>query len=326
MGKYTYEDWLNVKVVLVTTKGIPNEVSTENIVSIDDFDVEEAKKINENQKSVFNNLLDREFNKIKNEFYSKIENSQFPKILIKREVESLKALIGNKFICEDGVCRSPIKGDNKTFLDWYYWSMMNHKNNSIINGIVCFYDEIPSTKSRFYENGRIPPEVMISAVLKTYSFIRRLNKNPNSQNKIKDLSNISYSGLNQNLIENSKSADITDYSTRDSDTTSNNQEWKKYFSEQIAYDLFLDCVEKLPNTGRTDNSIIVKYALIYHFFQDNNLILNHINHKAFMLYLEDEHEIKFSDNTSAFPKSRSLKNDLAIQLLFKERFPSRKVK
>ncbi len=182
MGKYTFEDWLNVKVVLITTKGIPNEVSEGNIVSINDFNIAEIKKIQEKQKSVFNNLLEKEYFKTESEFLTKIKNSQFPKLLIKREVQSLKALIENRFICEDGVYRSPIKEDNKTFLDWYYRSMMNHKNNSIVSGIVRFFDEIPSPNSRYYDNGRIPPEVMISVVLKMFSFLSRIN--PNSENKV----------------------------------------------------------------------------------------------------------------------------------------------
>lgn len=124
----------------------------------------------------------------------------------------------------------------------------------------------------------------------------------------------------------SDSAQAENFLSKKQTSLVDSDNWSRFFVDRNAYDLFLDCVEKLPNTGRHDNSIIVKYALIYHFFQNNNLMLEHINHKAFMKYLTKEHEVKFSDNVNAFPKSRSRKNESNIKLLFKERFPTRAVK
>lgn len=325
MKKFTFNDWLDVKVVLKNNEIIPNENSKIKTVSLDEFELEDRNKIITEQRIIFKQLFRSKFDELMKDFHSKLTNTLKPIAYKDREVESLRALFRGKFICKEGICISPVKGDNKTFDEWYYKSMMRHYSRAISNGgIVNNYDELPSPNSNFYDNGMIPAEVMISVFSKMLSTLEILASKKDKRKKIND--NKPLEKNSETIIENSKSADITDYSTKDSDTISDNEEWKKYFSEQIAYDFFLDCVEKLPNTGRDDTSVIVKYALIYHFFQNNKLMFEHINHNAFMKYLTKKHEVKFSDNVIAFPKSRSRKNDLAIQLLFQERFPSRKVK
>jgi hypothetical protein len=332
---YTFEDWLNVKVVLNTTKGIPNEVSAENIVSINDFNSEEAKKIQEKQKSIFNELLDKEFEKIKNEFYSKIEISQVPKLLIKRELESLKAIIGNKFICEDGVCRSPIKGDNKTFLDWYYRSMMNHKNNSIISGILQYYYEIPSPNSRFYDNGRIPPEVMISAVFKMLNLTTKLNpktqrrsqlnENVNNRNKEKDVIDTKITKpINQD--NNEKGNNYSETETANS-TSQNKDEWRRFFIDQDAYDFFLECKEKLGCRGRITKKMklkseLRKYSIIFHHLYIFGKIHDGTKHKSFIEYLLEVHKAIFPPSTFAIPKKWAESDRTLVNILYKKKYPN----
>jgi hypothetical protein len=317
---YTFEDWLNVKVVLNTTKGIPNEVSEENIVSINDFDTEEIKKIQEKQKSVFNELLDKEFEKIESEFFSKFKNSQVSKLLIKRELESLKALIGNKFICENGSYRSPIKGDNKTFLDWYYRSMMNHKINSMVGGNGDFYDEIPSPNSCFYDNGRIPPEVMISVVLKMFSFLSVLNSNTENKVKLKEIS------------QNKTKEQIVDVSVSETSSDEENDKWKLFFVNRDYYDFFLFCKNKLPSNGKKlkknngveTTSELSKYSNIFHFFLKEKLIYKHIKHEPFIEYLIDEQKVLIPSKTKTFPYRYSKFSRSEIEKYFLERFPPKK--
>jgi hypothetical protein len=309
---YTFEDWLDVKVVLNTTKGIPNEVSEENIVSINAFNSEETNKIQEKQKSIFNELLDKEFEKIKNEFYSKIEISQVSKLLRKRELESLKALIGNKFICENGICRSPIKGDNKTFLDWYYRSMMNHKNNSIVSGIVRSFDEIPSPNSRFYENGMIPPEVMISAVLKMSNLLQKMNTNPQKRGRLTvNLNDKNKEKENFEIITNNDNAPIRGY-----------EDWNRFFINKDAYDFFLDCKKELGSRGKKGGkteikSELTKYSNIFHFFTHKNLIHEGTKHKPFIKYLLEKHNAIFPPSTSSFPVKYSDADRRWISVAFK---------
>jgi hypothetical protein len=333
----TFEDWLDVKVVLNTTKGIPNEVFEENNVSIDDFDTEEIKKIQEKQKSVFNDLLEKEYNKIESEFFSKFKNSQVSKFLIKREVESLKALIGNRFICKDGVCRSPIKGDNKTFLDWYYRSMMNHKNNSTISGIGRCYDEIPSPNSRFYDNGRIPPEVMISAVFKMLNLTTKLNLKPQRRSQLNE--NINNHKKGKEVID----TEITNPTNQDNNekgnnysetetaitTNENKDDWNRFFIDKDAYDLFLECKNKIQSRGRITKNMdtpsdLTKYSNIFHFFQDKNLIHEGTKHNSFIKYLIRIHNAVFPSSAKKIPVKYSETDRDRITDLFDIKYPKKK--
>jgi hypothetical protein len=319
--KYTYEDWLNVKVVLNTTKGVPNEVSASTVVSFDEFATEEVLKIKEKQKFFFNEMLKKKYADVKNEFILKFENSKAPKLLIERERESLSALIGGKFICGNEIYRSPIVGDNKTFFDWYYTSMMNHKNNSIVGGIVRDFTEIPSPNSCFYEKHGVPPEVMISVYFKMFRFVSKFNslsrerKKPVQQpitNELKykeiDQNNQTDSHVGMNFIDNSP--------------TKNNDDWNTFFKYQNEYDFFLMCKKELPNRGKkskkmNDKSELTKYSNIFHFFMDKRLIRKGTKHITFIEYLIEEHDAIFPEKTISIPAKYSEADRELIIVLFK---------
>jgi hypothetical protein len=319
--KYTYEDWLNVKVVLNSTKNIKDEVPEEKIASLDDFDMEEVKKIQEKQKNIFNELLEKEFQTMKNEFCSKLEISDVPRLLIRQELNSIKALFGEKFICDNDIYRSPIKGDNKVFLGTYYRSMMNHKNNSIVSGIVRDFDEIPSPNSRFFEKGNIPPEVMISVFFKMFNFVSKIN--PVSRERKKPVqqpitNELKYKEIDQNNQTDSR----VGINFIDNSPTENNDDWNTFFKYQNEYDFFLMCKKELPNRGKkskkmNDKSELTKYSNIFHFFMEKGLIRKGTKHSTFIEYLIEEHDAIFPKKTISIPAKYSNVDRGLINGLFK---------
>ena len=312
--KYTYEDWLNVKVVLNTTKGVPNEVSVSSVVSFDDFASEEVLKIQEKQKLFFNEMLKKKYSDVKNEFILKFEHSKAQKLLIERERESLRALIGNKFICEIDIYRSPIVGDNKTFFDWYYRAMMNHKNNSIVSGIVRDFTEIPSPNSCFYEKHGVPPEVMISVYFKMFRFVSKFNSFSRERNI----------PLNKPITTEVKSKEIIQTDSHIGITVVDNvqkkeiEDWQRIFSNTDSFNFFLECIKKIAGRGRIGKksgikSELTKYSNIYHFFIDKKLIFYDTPHQTFINYVTDKHDAVFPDSTSKFSKKFSLADRQSLQ-------------
>jgi hypothetical protein len=316
--KYTYEDWLNVKVVLNTTKEVPNEFSANKVVSIHDFDSKDVIKIRDKQKLFFSEMLKKKYADVKNEFILKFEHSKAPKLLIERERESLIALIGGKFICGNEIYRSPIVGDNKTFFDWYYTSMMNHKNNSIVSGIVRDFTEIPSPNSCFYEKHGVPPEVMISVYFKMFRFVSKFNSFSRERN-IPLNKPITTEAKSEEIIQTDSHIGIT---VVDNLQTKNNDDWNTFFKYRNEYDFFLMCKKELPNRGKkskkmNDKSELTKYSNIFHFFMKKGLIRKGTKHSTFIEYLIEEHDAIFPEKTISIPAKYSEADRELIIVLFK---------
>ena len=313
--KYTFEDWLNVKVVLKTTKGIFDEVSDENKVSFEDFDEIEVFKIKEKQKSIFNELLDKKYNDLKSEFLLKLENSKLPQSLIQREYNSIQSLFKNKFSCINNIYVSPIIGDNKSYDAWYYLSMINHFQNCKVAGIVNDFSEIPSPNSRFYLDNLVPPEVMLSAYLKMFNLMARMisPKKP-VVSKQKDDINI------EQEVENKVEKPIV---------RQLNPEEARFFVGVEAYDFFIKCKNGIKNRGKIrKNNIgefqspleLNKYSCIFHFMMSKKLIFEKTNHSSFLKYLIEKHDANIPKNQSKFPHRYSDSDREKIELWYEVDF------
>jgi hypothetical protein len=281
--KFTFEDWWNVKVVLNSTKGIPNEVSDDLVVSLDDFDNEEVIKIQNKQKVIFNELLQKKYNDLINEFQTKIQNSKARRTLINQEYKSLRALISNKFINRDDSYISPIKNDSKSFKVWYYKAMMNHKNNSIVSGIVKDFSEIPSTNSRFYDNGQIPPEVMISAIIKMFSFIQDNRKIKTSLEKTQT----DASKIEEPNKSSTESNEQVEELKMDLVKESRVNPYPDIFSSIEAYDFFCE----LESLTVEKSEYVAGYSFIYHKMKNKTLnfpIKKRVTQKDFCDFLCEE--------------------------------------
>lgn len=294
--KYTFEDWLNVKVVLKTTKGIFDEVSEENKVSFEDFDEIEVFKIKEKQKSVFIELLDKKYNDLKSEFLLKLENSKLPQTLIQKEYDSIQSLFKNKFSCINNVYVSPIIGDNKSYDTWYYLSMINHFQNCKVAGIVNDFSEIPSPNSRFYLGNLVPPEVMLSAYLKMFNLVSRMISPKKSVISKQDDEIII-----EPIIENKEEKQIV---------RQLNPEEARFFVGVEAYDFFIKCKNGIKNRGKMTKSNIDKskplselnkYSGIFHFMMNKKLIFEKTNHLPFLQYLMIKHNAVIPENQMKFP-------------------------
>lgn len=313
--KYTFEDWLNVKVVLKTTKGIFDEVSEENIVSFEDFDEIEVFKIKEKQKSVFIELLDKKYNDLKSEFLLKLENSKFSQTLIQREYDSIQSLFKNKFSCINNVYVSPIKGDNKSYDTWYYLSMINHFQNCKVAGIVNDFSEIPSPNSRFYLGNLVPPEVMLSAYLKMFNLVSRMISPKKSVISKQDDEIII-----EPIIENKEEKQIV---------RQLNPEEARFFVGVEAYDFFIKCKNGIKNRGKIrKNNVdefkspfeLNKYSGIFHFMMSKKLIFEKTNHSSFLKYLVEKHDAIIPKNQSKFPHRYSDSDREKIELWYEVDF------
>ena len=278
LKKFTFEDWLNVTVVLKSTNGVPNEVSKRIIVSFDNFDSEEARKIQETQRVVFNDFLKKKFAELKNEFFSKIENSNKPNQLTKNEYDSLHSLILNKFTCKNNFCTSPIKGDDKKFSQWYYNTMMSHLNDSKTKsgGIVLNYNEIPSPNSRIYENGLVPPEVMISAFLKMFNLVSKLNPNKQFRNRTSNEpknTSSTINELNQSILSIEENERVNPF--------------PDIFSSFESYDFFCELERVVVNSTEP----VAGYSFIFHKMKDEKLkypIKKNVSQSDFCEFLKEK--------------------------------------
>lgn len=314
--KYTFEDWLNVKVVLKTTKGIFDEVSEENKVSFEDFDEIEVFKIKEKQKSIFNELLDEKYNDLKSEFLLKLENSKLPQSLIQREYNSIQSLFKNKFSCINNVYVSPIIGDNKSYDTWYYLSMINHFQNYKVAGIVNDFSEIPSPKSRFYLDNLVPPEVMLSAYLKMFNLVARMisPKKP-VVSKQKD------DRIIEQIIEKNEENPIV---------RQLNPEEARFFNGIKAYEFFIKCKNGLTSNGKkTKNSTneakpseVTKYNLIFDYMinKERRLIFKDVKHLSFIEYLRKYHNVEIPQKIIKFTAQFSESNKRIIEEYYKNDF------
>jgi hypothetical protein len=310
MKKFKFNDWLKVKVVLKNSLIIPYENPEIKIVSLDEFNLEDRTKIQTEQRIIFKELFQHQFDELMKDFTSKLLNSKTPIAYKNREIESLKSLIDNKFICKDGRCISPVKIDNKTFTEWYYKSMMEHNSLAVANGgIVRNYDGIPSPKSDFSENGMMPPEVMISVFSKMLATLNILNFNNEKRKKV--IANKTHEKANESTSEGSTSVikstlDIHSIPNTENENISSvknnlvypdgNDEWKRYFIKNEAYDFFLKCKNKLKSRGKKSiktekPSELSKYSVIFNFMISKGLIFPDIKHKTFIDYLRVVHSV-----------------------------------
>lgn len=296
LKKYTYSDWLNVKVVLNSTIGITNEVSEENKVTWDNFDEEERIQIQNKQKIVFENLLQKEFNKMKDEFQSSIENSKMPNHFIKNEFKSLLALFNGKFICQNKICFSPFDYDTKTFDNSYYIDMMIHKNNSILKGIVPDFHEVPSPNSRVFENEFVLPAVKISAVHKMLNLISKKRKNSNKSIGLDDKS------ASKEIIALSNDNIIVKIVNP----------YPDIFATVEAYDFFC----QLEKFSVIEIEYVAGYAFIYHQMKNDKLgypIKKNVRPAEFCDFLKDQRE-----QPEIFPPKLKNRDSKRRQIIFEE--------
>ncbi len=341
MKKFTFNDWLEVKVTLKNKVVIPNENPNLKIVSLDEFELEDRIKIKTEQRTIFKQLFENQFDELMKVFNSKLLNSKRPIAYMNSEIESLKALIGAKFICTDGRCISPVRGDNKKFTEWYYKSMMIHKSHSISNGgMVWNFDEIPSPKSDFYENGMIPAEVMISAFSKMLYLLVVLNSENDNRKKVID--NKIQEKENKTIIETptpviKSTLDIHSVPHTENENISSeknslvspevNDVWKRYFVKKEAYDFFLKCKSELPSRGKKSPktekpSELSKFSVIFNFMTSKGLIFSGTKHNNFIDYLRVEQSVFIPSKINKFSHQTTDADKNLLKAWYKIDFPN----
>lgn len=294
---YTYDDWLNGKVVLVYSRLEYNrkEISEPIIVSWDNFKLIDRNNIQKQQEVIFNELLSEQNEITRKDFEFKVKESNFPDILISKEIKSLTALLNDRYICKGGICFSPVKNDNRTFSEAYYQEMIMFYENFLINGLSGRFDSVPSPHSIYNNKTIILPEVMISNVLKMITFIKKFKVTNNN---------------NSELDENQE--DTNEENLFFDNLTMSDGYNPRVFNNSDSYLFFLKCKEaiKTRNYNKVKATDMSKYSLIF-FFMKRKLMLNsQLSHIAYMEYLKKNHNAIFSSkiNKLIFQPSESGKD------------------
>lgn len=306
--KYSYYDWLNGKVVLIFSRRQYNnkEVSEPILVSWDNFNEKEKAKIEKKQEILFNEMLKVRLDITTKDFLTKCESSMFPKTFIEREFRSLWLLWNNKYICNGGICYSPIENENRTFDHSYYQEMIIHKTDCFINGVKAKYDAVPSPKSIYHDKNLVLPEVMITTVYQMLRFIK--SKKSKRQN-----SSASSEQKNETTID-TPSDQITEKSNQINPPLNGFE--ARFFSGAEEYNLFLECKSALKartsGTQKKENSApseVAKYSTIFNFLKEKFVIHSDVKHKSFIDYLKEVHNANIPDSCKKFPYQPS-ENDL----------------
>jgi len=330
LKKYTYSDWLNGKVILDYSLSAynRNDLPAPVIVTWDNFNQKEKEKIQKKQETIFNELLKAQTKKTTDDFLLKCKKSTFPKAFIDKELNSLKALWSDRFVCQGGICFSPVKNDKKTFDEWYYKEMMIHIRDCFLDSVKSEFEAVPSPKSAYHNKDLVLPEIMISTVLNMIRFIKSYKKkrsNPISGTAGKEnieevetkIEHQDIDNLITKAVKGEKYYDLKGYDDR-------------FFRGLDAYKFFLDSLINITCNGRKSKndsteqpkSEIAKYAVIFDFMKRKGLINKDTKHQSFIKYVRRNHEAQINKTRKKFP-SQYAKRDLDIlQVIFENYTPT----
>jgi hypothetical protein len=314
--KYSYYDWLNGKVVLIFSRREYNNkvVSEPILVSWDNFNEKEKAKIEKKQEILFNEMLKVRLDITTKDFITKYESSMFPKTFIEREYRSLLLLWNNKYICNGGICYSPIENENRTFDHSYYQEMIIHKTDCFINGIKAKYDAVPSPKSKYHDKNLVLPEVMITTVYQMLRFIKSIkSKRQNSSASSEQKNDSTIDTPTDQITEKSNQINppLNGFDAR-------------FFSGADEYNLFLECKSALnARTSRTQKeensepSEVAKYSTIFNFLKEKSIIYPETQHLPFIKYLKEVHNANIPDRCKKFPYQPSINDVNTLKAVFK---------
>ena len=258
---YTYEDWKSGKVALTycNTEFHPDEVTPPLLVSWDNFEEKEKRKIQKEQEYIFIRALKKQIQKQTVDFLNKYTNSKSTDELTAFTLRSLNAIYSGAYRYEGGIYYSPINHDHKMFDDWYYSDMMEYKRLYFIEGLKLNYDNVPCLH---YDENKISPSIKISLIKYMIGWITAHDLKHKPRNKAE-----------RKLPSNPEDKPLE-------------PGWDMFSSTQ-ARGLFLDLESKVV----IENEYVAGYSLIFHTMKDNKLgypIKESVSQKTFCDFLERE--------------------------------------
>lgn len=163
---YTYDDWLNGKVVLVYSRLEYNrkEISEPIIVSWDNFNLIDRNNIQKNQELIFQALLNEKFESLKADFENKFSLSKSKIDLVNTILRRLNEVIKGRLRCNNHYC---VSSDGNLTLDINYYDEIKwYIKHFYIGGLRYDFSNVQSQKSPYNNHLEVMPEIFVEAIYK----------------------------------------------------------------------------------------------------------------------------------------------------------------
>lgn len=243
---YTYEDWNEGKVILIFSRRIGD--SNPNLVDWEDFSEEEKIKIQEQQKSIFEQSVQVTSEKYLNGFCEDFSRTRSKIDLVNRLLKRLNEVFTGKMICDHYFCRT--SDNNMTFDFWYYQDMTFYIDNHFIGGKKYDYSNVHSPNSLYWNQDMVMPEVMVEAI----GFMIKFLKNEKTKLQLR--------------IKPETKTTVNDVLTSDSSLViPKTNPYPDIFSTRDAYDFFCE----LESSIVLEEEYVAGYAFIFHKLKDEKL-------------------------------------------------------
>jgi hypothetical protein len=152
MKKFTYKDWYNGDLTLKYAKSIFIDGRVPRLVSWDEFNKADVKKIKEKQEELFKKIVKTNLGKFKNHFSERYKKSSIKDELIERERQEfaniLNATIPNKTKIVSKHLKILFKRDDLLEIQAYY-------KDVILGGQDYGYDFVQSPKDKSQYDSKI---------------------------------------------------------------------------------------------------------------------------------------------------------------------------
>jgi len=305
--KFTFEEWYEGKVVLEYARRIGSKKPT--IVNWDDFSNEDKIKIQDEQKSIFNQSVINLKKEVEKDFFNRYEITNSKIDLVNIYLKRFSDVFNGKMICNDYSCRT---NDSELIYDtWFYEAMRMYIRQYFIGGQLYDFSNVHSPNSPYWDKEMKMPEVLVEV----FGYMIRMLK-AKTQN-----SSVSSEQKNETTID-SPSDQTIDISNQNNPTLEGFD--ARFFNGDDAYILFLKFKSALKaRTSRTQKkensspSEVAKYSTIFNFLKEKSYIYKGVNHKSFIDYLKKVHNANIPDRCVKFPYQPS-ENDLnTLRVLYK---------
>jgi hypothetical protein len=266
--QYTFEDWHQGKVVLYQARILENQNAV--IVDWGNFSNEERTKIQECQKTIFEKSVKNTSELYIKGFHENFKRTKSKIDLLNNHLKRFLEVFNGGLVCDSDYCHSSDLELNYEF--WYYQEMRRYIQLIFIGGNGYDFSNVHSPNSKFWDNDKIMPEVLVEAI---GSLIRLLKS---EKQKLKLLK-----------IQLEKALVVDKVQSEATEAISINP-FPDIFASINAFKFFLD-LEK--NTVGTKYKV-ADYSFIYHKLKDKKIeypIKEFVSHSQFCEFLKTNRDV-----------------------------------
>jgi len=276
MKKYTYKDWFDGDVTLKYAKSIFIDGSIPLLVSWDEFDEIDVKKIKDKQEELFNKIVETNLNNFKNHFCKKYKKSMIKDELVENERQEfaniLNAPIPDTPEIVSKYLKILFKRDDLLEIQSYF-------KNTILGGRFDNYDFVQSPNDKHQYNLKTPSEAIAMVY---YKYLEWLIEH-----------------FDNNILESDESVQFKASNKREKENS-----FPRYFYDRPSYDFFIELKDMLVNK----ETRYADYSFIFHKMIKGGYINDDTKQMKFIEFLNREYDADISYRKLPFKNQKKHNN------------------